>query len=99
MYVHDVHCISYVAKKKMKNQAYEFAGEDVLVLMFLDLTDQDWFLRKECITLLIILLSAQKWILKRNPFYETFFKQRLSMRATSWKEYIQSRLDRSQSLF
>ena len=60
MYVHDVHCISYVAKKKMKNQAYEFAGEDVLVLMFLDLTDQDWFLRKECITLLIILLSAQK---------------------------------------
>ena len=36
-------------KKKRTNQAYEFAGEDVLVLMFLDLTDQDWFLRKECV--------------------------------------------------
>ena len=47
-------------QKKITNQAYQFAGEDVLVLMFLDLTDQDWFLRKECITLLIILLSAQK---------------------------------------
>ena len=47
-------------KRKLTNQAYEFAGEDLLVFMFLDLTDQDWFLRKECITLLIILLSTQK---------------------------------------
>ena len=63
--MHDVNCISYFANNKKslrvcQKKAYEFAGEDVLVLMFLDLTDQDWFLRKECITLLIILLLAQK---------------------------------------
>ena len=52
--------ILVIKKRKRTNQSYKFAGEDVLVLMFLDLTDQDWFLRKECITLLIILLSAQK---------------------------------------